>query len=172
MALSIADISLRGLNFVFLVIVLGLTGSLIAGQSRHNPQVNFALFAAVFGLVTSSFYGIIANFVSFLAWPLVIFIIDFLNFVFTFAGATALAVAIRTHSCTNQSYLDDNKVTQGSTDRCRKAQAVVAFLYFSFFTFLASLVFSSYSLLSGGAFGTRVSRRSAPKTGIPTISTV
>lgn len=171
MALSIADIALRGFNFAFLVIVLGLTGSLIAGQDRHNPQVNFALFAAVFGLVTSSFYGILANFISFLAWPLILFALDFLNFVFTFAGATALAVAVRTHSCTNHSYLDGNKVAQGSTDRCRKAQASIAFLYFSFFLFLGSLVLSTYGLLSGGAFGGRVSRRSAPKTGIPTIST-
>lgn len=172
MVLSIADNALRALNFAFLVIVLGLTGSLIAGQDAHSSRVNFALFAAVFGLVTSSFYGLLANFVSFLAWPLVLFSLDFLNFVFTFSGATALAVGIRTHSCTNQSYLDGNSITQGSTDRCRKAQAAVAFLYFSFFLFLGSLALSSISLLSGGAFGSKVSRRSAPKTGIPTISTV
>ncbi|CCH46957.1 Non-classical export protein 2 [Wickerhamomyces ciferrii] len=171
MALPIFDSALRGLNFVFLVIVLGLTGSLIAGQDHKNPQVNFALFAAVFGLVLNSFYGLIANFVSFLAWPVILFIIDFLNLVFTFAGATALAVAIRTHSCTNQDYLDNNNVAQGSTDRCRKAQAVVAFLYFSFFVFLGTFAFSAVGLISGGAFGSS-SKRSAPKTGIPTISTV
>jgi len=170
MAFSIADSTLRILNFVFLVIVLGLTASLIATQDHINPQVNFALFAAVFGLVTSSFYGLIAAFVSFLAWPLILFILDFLNFVFTFAGATALAVAIRTHSCTNESYLKSNAVTQSSTDRCRKAQATVAFLYFSFFIFLGSLILSAYSLFTGGAFGSK-SRR-APKTGVPTISTV
>lgn len=169
--LSIIDNSLRGLNFAFLVIVLGLTGSLIATQDEHSPRVNFCIFAATFGLVFSSFYGVIANFITALAWPVILVSLDFLNFVFTFAGATALAVGIRCHSCTDKDYLDSNSIVQGSTDRCRKAQAVVAFLYFSFFIFLASLGISGYSLLANGAFGGRLSRSSAPKTGIPTIST-
>ncbi|KAH3671628.1 hypothetical protein OGAPHI_000333 [Ogataea philodendri] len=170
MALSYGDISLRGLNFVFLVIVLGLTGSLAATSNHNNPQVNFAVFAAAFGLLTSTFYGVLAFFVSFLASPLFLAIWDFLNFVFTFAGATALAVAIRTHSCHNQSYLDGNTVTQGSTDRCRKAQASVAFLYFSFFVFLFSLVISSLSILKNGFLGTGSSRPA--RTGVPTLSQV
>jgi len=63
--LSIFDISLRSLNFIFLVIILGLTGSLIHGSDNGNhSRVNFALFAAVFGLVFDSVYGLLANFLS------------------------------------------------------------------------------------------------------------
>ncbi|CDK26401.1 unnamed protein product [Kuraishia capsulata CBS 1993] len=169
--LSIGDLSLRVVNFAFLVIILGLTGSLAATADNSNPQVNFAVFAAAFGLLFSSFYGILANFISVFAWPILLALFDFLNFVFTFSGATALAVAIRSHSCHNQSYLDGNKVTQGSTDRCRKAQASVAFLYFSFFIFLVSLVFSGLSILKNGFLGTRATS-SAPRTGVPTVSQV
>ena len=57
--LSIGNTILRAANFVFLVIALGLTGSL-AGTTvtQSNLQVNFGVFASAFALLTSSFYGI------------------------------------------------------------------------------------------------------------------
>jgi fatty acid desaturase len=164
---SILDLSLKGVNFVFFVIVLGLTGSLISGQDGSSSRVNFALFAAVWGIVISSLYGFLSNFVEALAWPLLVFIFEFLTLVFTFAAATALAVGLRVHSCTNQSYLDSNNITQGSTDRCRKGQASTAFLYFAFFVTLFSFAAAVYSLISGGAFGSKRKSRG----GVPTIST-
>ena len=125
--LAIGDVILRAFNFVFLVIALGLTGSLAATTiTQHNPQINFAVFAAAFGLLTSSFYGVFAYFVAAFAWPVILFVFDFLNFVFTFAAATAIAAGIRAHSCSNQDYLDDNNIAQGSSGRCRKAQASTA----------------------------------------------
>lgn len=167
------DPILRGVLFVWLVIVLGLTGSLIQNQDPVNPQVNFGLFAAVFGLVIGVFYGLAAAFVEALAFPIIIAILDFLNFVFLFAAATAIAVATRTHSCSNQHYLDHNKVAQGSSDRCRKAQASIVFLYFAFFTILASLVYSVSNVIRNGAFSLPSGRRSQPpRTGIPTMSQV
>ncbi|EER33720.1 hypothetical protein CTRG_02538 [Candida tropicalis MYA-3404] len=169
--LAIGDVILRAFNFVFLAVALGLTGSLAATTIRHhNPQVNFAVFAAAFGLLTSSIYGVFAYFISALAWPVILFLFDFLNFVFTFAGATAIAAAIRVHSCGNDEYVDRNKVSQGSSARCRKAQASVAFLYFSAFIFIASGIFSAISLFRGGLFGHR--SRPAPRTGVPTMSQV
>ena len=100
---------------------MGLTGSLAATTiTQHNPQINFAVFAAAFGLLTSSFYGVFAYFVAAFAWPVILFVFDFLNFVFTFAAATAIAAGIRAHSCSNQDYLDDNNIAQGSSGRCEK----------------------------------------------------
>ena len=96
--------------------------------------------------MTSSFYGVFAYFVAAFAWPVILFVFDFLNFVFTFAAATAIAAGIRAHSCSNQDYLDDNNIAQGSSGRCRKAQASTAFLYFSTFIFIASAIFSAISL--------------------------
>lgn len=151
--LAIGDTVLRAVNFVLLVIALGLTGSLVAGH--NNPQVSFSVFAAAFAILTSSFYGILAYFVEAFAWPVVLFIFDFMNFVFTFAGATAIAAGIRVHSCSNQDYLGDNSITRGSSGRCRKAQASCFFLYVPAFIFIASMVFSGLAMGQGGFFGKR-----------------
>lgn len=170
--LAIGDTILRAFNFVLLAVAIGLTGSLVATTINHyNPQVSFAVFAAAFGLLTSSVYGVAAYFIAALAWPVILFLFDFLNFVFTFAAATAIAANIHCHSCGNKEYREKNNIIQGSVGRCRKAQASVAFLYISCFVFIASGVFSFISLVRGGAFGH--SRRSAaPKVGIPTMSQV
>lgn len=158
---------------MWLVIALGLTGSLINGSNHQNPQVNFGLFAAIFGLLFGVFYGLGAALIEVLAFPIVIAVVDFLDFVFLFSGATAIAAAIGVHSCTNDKYLDTNTVTQGSTGRCRKAQCAVAFLYFGFFTTVALLVYTVSNVFRVGAF-TLPSRRRAspPRTGIPTMSQV
>lgn len=169
--LAIGDTILRGVNFVILVIVLGLTGSLAATTVYQlNPQVNFAVFAAAFALLTSTFYGVLAYLFAAFAWPVILATFDFLNIVFTFAAATAIAAAIHVHSCSNLSYLDSNKIAQGKAGRCRKAQASTAFLFFSFFIFLASGVFSIFAVFKGGLFGGP--SRSAPRVGVPSVSQV
>lgn len=169
--LAIGDSILRFINFFFLVIALGLTGSLAATASKHsNPQVNFGVFAAAFALLTSSIYGVFAYLFAAFAWPFILAVFEFLNMVFTFAAATAIAAAIRVHSCSNEDYVKDNTVTQGSSGRCRKAQGSVAFLYFSFFIFLASFIFSTLTVLKGGLFGS--SSKSAPRVGVPSVSQV
>lgn len=167
--LAIGDTILRLTNFVFLVIALGLTGSLAATTVfQLNPQVNFGIFAAAFGILTSSLYGILAYFSAAFAWPVILALFDFLNIVFTFAAATAIATATRVHSCGNQAYLNSNNVAQGESARCKKAQASVAFLYFSFFVFLASGVFSVIAVFRGGLFGSR----STGRVGVPPVAQV
>ncbi|KAK9329367.1 membrane-associating domain-containing protein [Lipomyces starkeyi] len=169
-ALFISNIILRSLLFAFLAITLGLTGSLIAGQNFVTPQVNFMMFASVFGLVFGAFYGFISLFVTGIAFPFALAIVDFLVTVFAFAGATALAVVIRVHSCTNHAYLDSNKVAQGSTSRCRKAQADTSFMYFAFIVALISLVLSiSLGIRSG--WGTVPGRRGGAAVPAPVAAT-
>lgn len=51
-----------------------------------------------------------------------------------------------------QGYIKGNLVTNGSTNmtkRCQEAQAVTAFLWFGFASFLGSLVFSVLAMRSG-----------------------
>ena len=59
-----------------------------------------------------------------------------------------------------------NEVTRGSDNdkkRCQEAQAVTAFLWFGFATFLGSLVFSGLSARGGGGTtGIRGIRRGGP----------
>ncbi|KAK9323736.1 membrane-associating domain-containing protein [Lipomyces orientalis] len=149
-ALFITNIVLRSTLFVFLVITLGLTGSLIHDQAFSVSQVNFMMFASVFGLVFGAFYGFIALFLAGVAYPFAVAVVDFLVTVFTFAAGTALAVVLRVHSCSNDAYVASNKVAQGSSDRCRKAQADTAFMFFAFGVALTSLILALVSGFSHG----------------------
>lgn len=170
--LAIGDSVLRIVNFVLLVIALGLTASLAATtKDQSNPQVNFGVFAAAFALLTSSLYGVLAYFIAAFAWPFILAVFDFLNIIFTFAAAAAIAAGIRVHSCSNHDYVNSNNITQGSSGRCRKAQASVAFLFLSFFIFLASGIFSVVAVAKGGLFGGSGSR-SAPRVGVPSVAQV
>ncbi|KAJ8097748.1 membrane-associating domain-containing protein [Lipomyces tetrasporus] len=162
-ALFISNALLRSLLFVFLVITLGLTGSLIHDQLFGLSQVNFMMFASVFGLVFGVFYGFIALFLAGVAFPFAVAAVDFLVTVFAFSGATALAVALRVHSCSNNAYVSANKVAQGSSDRCRKAQADTAFMYFAFGAALFLLILSLVSGLRHG-WGTIPSKRAGAAT--------
>ena len=171
--LSVADNLLRIVNAVFLIICIGLASSLINTRKRHSARVNFCLFAAAYGIATDSLYGIFANFFEPLAWPLVLFVLDFLNFVFTFTAGTVLAVGIRAHSCNNKRYLErETKIVQGSGTRCRQAQALVAFFYFSMAIFLAKMIMSIVSVVSNGAFGAKLRRKHHTEVGVPSISQV
>ena len=63
-----------------------------------------------------------------------------------------------------QSYLNANGITNGAdnkTKRCHEAQAVTAFLWFGFATFLGSLAFSALAARGGGV-RTGGIRRGAP----------
>lgn len=181
--LALADNILRIINFIFLVIIIGLVSALLNTQNHHSSRVNYCMFAVAYAIATDSLYGVIANFWEPLAWPIILFTLDFLNFVFTFTAGTVLAVGIRAHSCNNRSYVERNKITQGSQNRCRQSQAAVAFFYFSMAIFLAKTIMSGIRMVSeglfgsssGSPFGSRFSgrkRRQQQPVGVPTISQV
>lgn len=173
--LSAADNLVRMINAVFLIISIGLISGLIGTQTKHSSRVNFCMFAAVYGLVTDSLYGFLANFWTSLTYPAILLVLDFLNFIFTFVAATALAVGIRCHSCKNKTYLEQNKIIQGSSSRCHQSQAAVAFFYFSCFLFLIKVTVATMGMMQNGGFGSNTGfsrRRARRQMGIPTISQV
>lgn len=176
--LAAADNILRIINFLFLVICIGLCSALINTQKHHVSRVNFCMFTCAYGIATDSLYGVFANFFEPLAWPAILLVLDFLNFAFTFSAGTVMAVGIRTHSCSNQSYLDKNSIIQGSGNRCREAQAYTAFIYFSMFIFFVKMIMSGLNMSQNGAFTSPsfISRRrrrgGAAAQGIPNISQV
>jgi hypothetical protein len=59
-----------------------------------------------------------------------------------------------------QGYLDSNRITQGSSKRCREAQASTAFLWFGFAAFLVSTVVSG--IATRGGANTRPGIRRGP----------
>lgn len=170
---SVWDTIVRAGIFVWSTIALGMIGRLINTQKFHLNQVNYSIFAAAWGILFGAFYGIAAAFVSVLALPIILGIIDLMSFVFLFAGATTLAQAMRCHLCTNRVYVDTNKVTQGSKERCRLGQASIAFLYFAAFSALGLLGYQIYRIITYGPFDKPTKNsRAAPRTGVPTMSQV
>lgn len=146
--------------FFLMIIILGLTGSMCdPTMYKSNSRINFGLFTAIFGILTSSIYGLISFFWNEITWPIILTTFDFFNTLFTFSAATAIAVGLEGQSCLNQLVLDLNQISQGNMSRCRKAQASSVFLYFSFFAFLVSMFFSVSALFQRGLFGTSVQNK-------------
>ncbi|CCK68527.1 Fhn1p KNAG_0B00800 [Huiozyma naganishii CBS 8797] len=175
--LGVADNLLRLLNFCFLVICLAFISTLINTQKFHISRVNYCMFAAAYGIATDGLYGLLANFWEPLAWPLILFTLDFLNFAFTLTAGIVLAVGIRAHSCKNVRYRERNHIIQGSENRCRISQAATAFFFFSMGIFIAKMVMSGINLASNGAFTTASSkfgrrRRHGGGVGVPETSGV
>lgn len=177
--LSPVDNILRAINFIFLVIAISLISALLNTNNSNSTRLNFCLFAAAYGIATDSLFALFANFIPELTYPIILFSLDFLNFVFTFTAGTTLAVGIRAHSCLNRSYLNSNKIAQGSENRCRQAQAAVAFFYFSMAIFIVKMIMSGIKLWRNGLFdvgmpmigSSRRRRRSTNKTGVPMTHT-
>lgn len=163
----IIDPALRGVLFLFSAVALGLTAGWVADENSSS-RVRFAVFSASFSLLFGVFYGLLAAFIEFLAFPLVLAVIDFLNWVFLFSGATAIAAKIGAGSCSNKENLAKHFPTHSEKD-CRLAQAGTAFLYFSWAIAVVLFVYSVLGVVRSGSIG--APRRSAPR-GVPTMSQV
>jgi len=153
---NIINLGLRGLEFIWTLLIMSLIGNMIAEADNGNPSVvNYAMFVAVFAML-SLFYLIPAALKDSLAFhPLAGVVLDLLNTLFFFCGAVALAADLGAHSCSNHSYINTNGVTDGTNPgnrgkRCREAQASDAFLFFGFACFAASTVFSGLESRGGG----------------------
>ncbi|KAL2054451.1 hypothetical protein ABVK25_005199 [Lepraria finkii] len=165
---AIINFVLRGLQIFFAVVILGLSGHLVASQSLGGaPSVtNYEVFLGIWLLVIS-FLGLAATKVDALA-GIVGVALEGLSLLFAFAGGTAMAAKLGVHSCScsldHQScpYLVNNVVINGGRDkngfdpnvnrvmRCREAQADTAFIWFAFGTFLATFALALLSSRRGG----------------------
>jgi len=155
MALAIPHISLRGLEFIWTLLIMALVGNMIETAFAGNPSiVNYCMFVAVFSML-SLFYLFAAAFnEGFIIHPMIMLTVDALNVIFFFVGGVALAARLGVHSCGNPNYTLHNSVTDGAhntSKRCHEAQAVTAFLWFGFATYLVSLILSTLAGRGSGA---------------------
>lgn len=159
--MQLSQLILRIIQLVFLIIITGLIGNVIASAFAGNPgYINYAIFVCVFGFL-NVLYGLAAAFMDALAIPFVLGVFDLLTTLFTFIAGVVLAAKLGVHSCSNdvsrshmrpythanrsQGYTFNNPATNGSDDpeaRCRKLQAATAFFWFLFAAFVASTVIS------------------------------
>lgn len=160
--MNIIQLMLRGIQFVWIILITSLIGNVIASAFSGNPSsINYAMFVAAFCWVVL-FIGI-AGAVSDAIPPIVVVISDSLAILFTFIAGVVLAAKLHVHSCGNNSYVTSNSLTNGSHDptkRCHELQASTAFFWFLFVTFIASHVLTAMNM--GGGFRRGTAARKGP----------
>lgn len=162
---SIINLTLRGLQFLFSLLILALVGNMIADSTAGNSMVNYDMFVAVFSML--SLIYLIASTVkeAFIIHPMIALAVDVLNALFFFIGGVATAARLGVHSCGNEDYTRNNSVirpTNSLGKRCHEAQAVTAFLWFGFAAYLASAIFSGLASRGTGGIGRGGIRRGGP----------
>ncbi|KAJ5372379.1 hypothetical protein N7517_004385 [Penicillium concentricum] len=148
MGLRGVQLGLRAWEFIWSLLIMALIGNMIAEAFAGNPgTVNYAIYTSVFSMFTL-FYLVPASFnLDWALHPIIMIVLDVLNCIFFFCAAIALAAKLECHSCSNTDYLNRNEITNGSNNkekRCREAQASVAFLWFGWACYMASVIVSLF----------------------------
>ncbi|KAI9809477.1 MAG: hypothetical protein M1826_003891 [Phylliscum demangeonii] len=168
------NLGLRGLQFFWTLLIMALVGNMLNETINGSPSaINYTMFVSVFAML-SLFYLIAASIREELAFhPLIMLVLDVINTILFFIAAVVMAARLHVHSCGNTNYLIHNSITNGGRNmgkRCHEAQAVTAFLWFGFLTFLASTVLSAISSMRGG--GRSSVRAGGIRRGGPSMSSV
>ncbi|KAL4884197.1 membrane-associating domain-containing protein [Aspergillus karnatakaensis] len=153
--MRIIQLALRGLQFLWTLLIMSLIGNMIAEAYAGNPAtVNYTMFVAAFSML-SLFYLIPASVKpDWAIHPILLITLDTLNMIFFLTAGIALAAKLECHSCGNQSYILSNEITNGSHNpgkRCREAQASTAFLWFGWAAYAGSWVVSILMSRQSGA---------------------
>lgn len=98
----VISLSLRALEFVFTVILLGLVGNLEAQGGGNPASVHFSMFAAAWSAVFLLYLIPATWSESLVGHPIIPVVVDALNVVFTFCAAVTLAARTQGRSCTNR----------------------------------------------------------------------
>jgi hypothetical protein len=124
-----------------MLIVLALTANQ-AAMGGEPAIINYDLFTAIFAMLSLIYLIATVLNESFIFHRAIILGLDLLNILFIFCASVATAAILGVHSCSDGDYLKNNKITLGSSKRCRESQAADAFLFFALFAWIASAVFT------------------------------
>ncbi|OBT63129.1 hypothetical protein VE03_07824 [Pseudogymnoascus sp. 23342-1-I1] len=159
--MSVVQIALRGVQFLWILLLTALIGNVLAGKTSDSPPTNYAMFTIAFCWLVW-IYGVAAIFVEAVAIPVVLLILDAFATLFTFIAGVVLAKKLGgAHSCNNHGYLNSKAILRdngATTKHCRELQASCAFFWFLFACFIGSMVVTA---LKGG-FGGRKRGGGAP----------
>ncbi|OAX83600.1 hypothetical protein ACJ72_02029 [Emergomyces africanus] len=168
MALRTVNLALRGIQLILTVIIMALIGNMIS-EAFHGSAatVNYILFVSAFTMLTLIYLFAAGISEAFIVHPVLVFLIDLLNAIFIFCGAIALPSKLRARDCSNKVYTSTNSITRDGPNqekRCREAQAVTAFLWFLWATFVATTVISGLAMRGSmvDLRGPRPGRRTRP----------
>ncbi|SPO06696.1 related to NCE102 protein [Cephalotrichum gorgonifer] len=154
MELGLLKTALRGLQLLWCLILIALIGNVIA--LSRNPSgsstaaVNFTMFVIVASTL-AAVYGLLARFFPSVENPKVALPADVFASLLTFLGGVVLSAKLGVVNCGDLERLKGDKglpgswIGWGSADdekRCREIQAGAAFMWFLFFCFVGSAVFT------------------------------
>lgn len=161
MEFSLVNLVLRGLQFLWCLLLVALLGNVIANEinasSSANAAINFSMFVAILAWI-ATIYGLLTVFIPAVQVYIAQLVLDGLATLFVFIDAIVLAAKIRAVNCSNLNAdkLPRNYIAWGSANdekRCREIQASTAFMWFLFACFAASLFFTWKNGRRGGLGG-------------------
>lgn len=155
---------LRAVQLLFLIILTGLIGNVIASNEHAagsaTAAVNFSMFVIALSWV-AALLGLTAGLVERIMLPvLALLAADGTATLFTFIDAVVLAAKLQAVNCSNTKGHSSSWIGYGSHNdekRCREIQASTAFMWFLFATFAGALVLTFLGFRRGGG-----SMRSGP----------
>ncbi|KAK4153211.1 marvel domain-containing protein [Chaetomidium leptoderma] len=148
---------LRAIQLLFIVILTGLIGNVIAtnirAASSATAAINFSMFVVVLSWL-AALVGLATGLVERIALPVMVHLgADALATLFTFIDAVVLAAKLTVVNCANTKDKPADWIAYGSDSdgkRCREVQAATVFMWFLFATFAAALVLSFLGFRRGG----------------------
>lgn len=101
---NFANNLLRLVQILWTLLITALIGNVIANDagaaSSAKAAVNFTLFVAVLSWI-ASLYGLVSNFVTAIAIPVVLLGLDCVAVLFTFISGVVLAAKLKAVNCAN-----------------------------------------------------------------------
>ncbi|KAI0394110.1 marvel domain-containing protein [Xylariaceae sp. FL0594] len=155
--MAILHPALRLLQLLLTLISTALIGNVRAStlgsaSGTATAAINFAIFVLALSWITL-LYGLVVQFVSALAIPIVSLALDALATLFTFIGAVVLSAKLTAVNCGHYGAKPTDWIAFGSADtekRCREIQAGLVFMWFLFAAFAATLFFAFREFRRGG----------------------
>ncbi|PGH08725.1 hypothetical protein AJ79_05916 [Helicocarpus griseus UAMH5409] len=133
-------------QLIWAIIAMALIGNMMeTAYGSAGGTVNYAMFPPAFAMAVILWAFLIQWVPSAVIHPALLFVVDLLVTLSTFATAVALPAKLHAKDCSNLDYTSTNEVTRDRADLeegCREAQAATAFLWFLWATFLGSTIMS------------------------------
>ncbi|GAB1313872.1 hypothetical protein MFIFM68171_04082 [Madurella fahalii] len=148
---------LRAIQLLFIVILTGLIGSVIASNVNAaysaTAAINFSMFVVVVSWLAALF-GLAVGMVERISLPVLALLgVDVAATLFTLIDAIVLAAKLKTVNCADTGGQPNDWIAYGSPDdtkRCRSIQAGTVFMWFLFATFATTLVLTFLGVRRGG----------------------
>ncbi|KAA8913468.1 marvel domain-containing protein [Sphaerosporella brunnea] len=151
--IRIIESVLRALQLIFITIAMGLCGALLEQQVYGGTptRLNYSMFVCALGAV-SILYLLPSIFIDAIRHPVIVLALDGLNAIFFLCAGIAMAAELEGRDCSDWTWIQWNGITNGGVVgthyhqamRCREANALTAFEWFTAVAFALSFAVVLY----------------------------